>query len=490
MTDFINTPDPGITDAGAAAFLAPQAAQPVPVPTPRGDSGATLGSLVLAAQSPGNYQKAHQTVLNAAVVKPPPPDAYRGLRTGPELSIEYEPNQAMQVELSNSLLRTLSPFVIQVEPPMIFGAVGGFPKAGTGISVTTYGSARRGVFEAARSNIGESAIATLDYRAGSVEQYVAMQSQASSMTPSAATQDLNSKARMGIPAIADVYAAVDIAMQLSAVVNTPPLVLLINPQTMTMDRNKIQQYQDRSRFGYIFHAWGEDQPKLSISARCGAFVSGGRGVQFASRRDSLAWQNLMNAFHFYRNNGYIYDTVGKSNAHHHVGVLSIRYDQWVYYGQIGSLSYSLEEGNQLGGIIFEMEFVVSMAVDTAQASMVVTPMKSPIPSLSDPRYAGMENRPKNKPGEFSIGLNSDGTPRLSTQGRVVGVGDAFSSVVGKSAQEFHIDLPAESQTKMGTTAGMPDQPIGTKGFVSFDVPTPGQNAVNQSNPDFVQPFQR
>ena len=84
--------------------------------------------------------------------------------------------------------------------------------------------------------------------------------------------------------------------------------------------NKVQQYNDRTRYGYVFQGWGEEQTRLTISAKCGAFSSGGRGVQYASKRDSAAWQNLMTAFQFYKNNGYIYDTLGKSNAHLFVGL--------------------------------------------------------------------------------------------------------------------------------------------------------------------------
>jgi hypothetical protein len=192
----------------------------------------------------------------------------------------------------------------------------------------------------------------------------------------------------------------DIAMQLRAIRDTPPLVLLINPQSLQRTFTKVQQYSDRSRYGYIFQAWGEDQPKLGISGKVGAYISGTRGVQFASRRDSAAWQNLMTLFHVYKNNGYIYDTIGRSNAHHHVGALSIRYDQWVYYGHMQSFSFTLDESNVYGGLTFEMQFVVSAMQDTAQTVTAVQPMRAPTPSWSDPRYTGQGSRARNEPGAY------------------------------------------------------------------------------------------
>jgi hypothetical protein len=284
-----------------------------------------------------------------------------------------------------------------------------------------------------------------------------------------------------------VYAAVDIAMQLSAQVNTPPLVLLINPTTLQIDRTKLQQFQDRTRYGYVFQAFGEEQPKIRITARCGAFVSGGRGVHVASRRDSLAWQNLMDAFHFYKNNGYIYDTVGKSNAHHFVGALSIQYDQWIYYGHMESFSFTLDEGNQLGGVEFSMDFTVSRMVDTAPQPFTVTPMKSPTPSLSDPRYSGFASQAQNQPGNFSVGVNG-----LTTQGRQVGLDEAmFTLLPENGVQVGDPDYTTPSATQIGTTDGLPTNPTDSQGFQS-PIPTtpPGQRQVNISNPDFVTEFTR
>jgi len=353
-------------------------------------------------------------VDRAQLESPPPPAQYSGLQQGPDLTWEIEAGTVLPVDGSDSLLRSLSPFMIQVEPPLILAGsedkrqgkdYAGILDAGHSGAPSAFASARRRI----KDMPGGDRLST----GGNVESYV---TQGYITKPAGGDQEktvsINPKnpgpGRIGTPAIADVLTAVDITMQLKALVNTPPLILLINPQSLAMSYTKIQQFSDRTRYGFVFQAWGEEQPKLSISARCGAFISGGRGVQFASRRDSAAWQNFQTAYQFYRHNGYIYDTVGKSNAHHMVGALSIHYDGWVYYGHMESFTYTLEEGNQLGGITFDINFTVNAMVDTSKQSMVILPMQSPIPSPSDPRYAGMSYAQPSA-GDISVSLDGDVT---------------------------------------------------------------------------------
>lgn len=308
-----------------------------------------------------------------------PPERYQGLRSGPAMTFEMEENKAQPLDGSNSLLRTLSPFIIQVEPPLVIGSepalINPTAKGARVTGLYQAGLKARGGFTNARAALAMTTYVNGNFGPGTADEVL---SRNSGVRSSGGTRNPNgdgtkktdstgqmAQGKIGEPAVADLRVAVDIATQLKTIYTTPPLVLLINPASLSIAYNKIQAYQDRSRFGYIFQAWGEDQPKLSISAKCGAFISGGRGVQWASRRDSASWQNLMTAFQFYQNNGYIYDTVGKSNAHHLVGALSIRYDQWIYFGSMQTLSYNLEDSSTMhGGVTFEMEFVVSAMVDT------------------------------------------------------------------------------------------------------------------------------
>lgn len=368
------------------------------------------------------------------VVHPASPAAYAGLRTGPEFTIVQEQNEAPQVEGSDAMLRMLSPFVIQVELPLVFGENGGFSEVNQ-INVDTYGIAARGSkgYDNARSALARFGLGMTSGLAVPTDPVLA---------------EGRADGKLGEPAIADFQTAVDIARQLKAALKAPPLALLINPEEMTINYDKLQQFTDRTRFGYIFNSHGEDQPKLRITARCGAFYSGGRGVSHMSRLDSVAWQNLANVFTFYKNNGYIYDTLGKSNAHHFVGCLSIRFDQWVYYGSMESFSWVFDENNQQGGITFDMEFTVSSMLDTAQAPTSVAPMRSPTANPGDPSYAGFGYRPVNQENVVNVSVGAGG---FSVQ---LGDGRSFPS-----------------------------------GFREAS-PAPSQREVLQANPQAVSPFGR
>lgn len=425
------------------------------------------------------YTQDRAVLAAMSVQQPPPPDAYRDLTTGPRTSIEITPNEAYPVDGSNALLRTLSPFILQVELPLVFGQDGGFNnQASNSVNINTYTNANgvMDLYANARSSVAQSRLNS-NGRMG----IQARPDPPVGATNKGADGDTVTKTGMGggslgFPAIADQNVAMDIAKQLITALNAPPLVLLINPRQMALNLTKVQSYQDRNRYGYIFHTWGEEQPKLSINARCGAFISGGRGVQFASKNDSAAWQNLMNAFRFFKHNGYIHDTVGRSNAHHHVGALSITYDGWVYYGHMESFSWNFEEASTNGGIEFAMEFTVSRAIDTAAPTYAVVPMSSPIPTLSDPRYAGI--RINDGPGVYTIG--KDGVTSL---GQNVG-GQGFFTMIPEDLGD--VFTKGRFEQKSPTALSTPNQPMGTGGFYLDE--TDSGRKIQQSDPGSQTPF--
>jgi hypothetical protein len=445
------------------------------------------------AQLSEQQQTEEAAMMEQSVKRPPTPNDLQGLQWPHGITVQMEANQAPQVEMSDAMLRNLSPFMIRVEPPLIYGEEGGFQNkkinsvatdfsvgSGFGTDLTGYDQARKALAQS-----GISGFNTSKSGMGSIQEFVVENHKPNDKPSPDGSMANDLGGNLGAPAIADVYTAVDIARQLAAMVNTPPLVLLINPTTFSVAYNKIQQHQERTRYGYVLQTWGEDQPKLSFTARCGAFVTGGRGVQFASKRDSMAWQNLMNAFHLFRNAGYIHDTVGKSNAHLSVGSLSIRYDGWVYYGHIESFNFTQDDEHMHGGVEFSIEFVASAMVDTAQPPYVVTPMKSPVPSLSDPRYQGMGSVPDTQSGNFSVG--TDGVVR--TQGREVGVGDAFMSMVPQNgANLFGGSFKTPGSTQVGQSSA--PLPPSNKGFVKSNTSNvgPGERAVSVATPNSVEPF--
>ena len=353
--------------------------------------------------------------------KPSIPRALSQINVGPELTLEFEDNQALPVDGSQPLLRNLSPFILQVEPPLAFANEP--PATGKGNAVGIFDAAYKGNTNGGKNSNGTaSTLAAKEIGGGDPEELVTKNYPGPASQKSGDGKVLTAKdtvGKLGNPQIADMYTALDIVTQLAAARNSPPLVLLINPNNLSMTYTRIHQFSDRSRFGYIYQAWGEDQPRLSITARCGAFYSGGRGVSLASRRDSAAWQNLMSLFHLYRSNGYFYDTLGKSNAHLFVGGLSIHYDGWIYYGNMESLSWTEDQSNELGGVEFSMEFVCSVMVDTSKQTQTVLPMKAPMPNPNDPRYQQNFDGAQIGGNTLSVGLGGN------VQGSIFGAGKGF-----------------------------------------------------------------
>lgn len=195
-----------------------------------------------------------------------------------------------------------------------------------------------------------------------------------------------------VSALADAYTAADIAIQLQQILDTPPLVLLVNPTEMNITYTKIQSYQSKTRYGYIFEAWGEEQPSISFSCTTGGWVAGAAdptnpygaqvsgttsspsGYQYASRPFSSAGQQFNNLLQIYKNNGYIYDTIGKSYAHLFVGSVVIDYDQWTYLGHIDSFNFTIDEGSPGRISSFDMEFKVTRMYDTATGGRSLSPL--------------------------------------------------------------------------------------------------------------------
>lgn len=200
-----------------------------------------------------------------------------------------------------------------------------------------------------------------------------------------------SSRRRIVPALTNDVTALSILRQVSRILDIPPICLYINPSTMTISHTKIAQLQERSRYGYIYQAWGEELVKVSFSCTIGAFVAGKQsstqtnvasGVQFASRRDSASFQQLMAVFALYQSSGYIQDTTANgtgrmSRANLLVGNTAIEYDQMVYVGHMDSFSYANEEDQQNGGMKFDIDFTAVKVYDVAQPTSSVSPETTP-----------------------------------------------------------------------------------------------------------------
>ena len=178
--------------------------------------------------------------LNGAqIAHPPAPLQYQGLQVGPDFAVEYEPNETPAIDGSHVLSRTLSPFMIQVEPPMAYTSQGDKSKTNfAGILEAGHGSAPSAFRAARNALLGAVAGDEVAGRGRTVEEFVSGGYKSSpSGSDGIETRDLKGEgpSRVGTPAIADLYTAVDITTQLAALVRTPPLVLLINPTNLSVE---------------------------------------------------------------------------------------------------------------------------------------------------------------------------------------------------------------------------------------------------------------
>lgn len=410
-----------------------------------------------------------------------PPKRYQGLRVGPEMVLEWEDNQTLPVDSSDSMLRNLSPFTVQVELPPVLANIpqGSAASKATGLFDSAFNSTSDN--NSASSTLqseGANFVKSQDVGGGTVDSVM---TSSGVQSPEGSEAGPERQGKVGEPSIGDLKSALDIATQIAAVHQTPPLVLLINPKNLSMNYTRIHQFSDRSRFGYIYQAWGQEQPRLSINARCGAFITGGRGVHYASKRDSASWQNLMTLFQFYKSNGYIYDTLNKSNANLFVGGLSIHYDGWIYYGHLENFSWTYDDRTQLGGIEFNMEFVCSVMVDTSKQTTAVLPLRSPQLGAMDRRFNESVKGANTKSLNNGISVTLDGT----TEGSFFG--DRSDALADRRRNEgTQVFAPSPSASSSGPPVRGSKVVAKGGGFVSPQTPT-STSPKQSSRP---QPFRR
>jgi len=325
---------------------------------------------------------------------------YNGLPAGPSLLYSFEEQDAVPVDGSRALPRDLSPFTLRLVLPDV-NRIGpsqiriannpedrAFP-----ITVDIYSGAGD---EIARNN-ARSGVVQRQYGTNMVTGAVVGTSTARPTSSSeqlyyageALIQSNGSIRKMTV--LTDKLTATDIQYQIEQVRNAPSLTLLINPNNMTTTYSTVQKYSDRTRYGFVFERWGEEQVKISFSGSTGSFIAGenvqravrnptetttATGVQFASKRNSAAFQNFTALYQFYRNNGYLRDTYGKTEAHLAIGAVAIDYDQFTYIGHIESFNYSYKSETP-HRIEWDMEFVADKIYDRAGQPASLGPMRGP-----------------------------------------------------------------------------------------------------------------
>jgi hypothetical protein len=304
-------------------------------------------------------------------------------------SFNFETQDTIPVDGSNDQLRLYSPFSFEVVPPLIYGDQLFSSTKKTGI-VNRYYDAHLDVANDLQTVLGrrreQTQNTTLPFNAKSRQQLERFVASGFKYT---------TKNYKGIksPAFADLRNAVDVLLQLQKLVALKPVVLLVNPQNMSISYNKIHQYSEKTGVGYVYQAWGEEIPKISIQGKTGGFVSKGAtsgqslflpegdlpystGYRYTSKGDSAAWQNLMKLFLLYLNGGSVYNRFLGNAAPQIVGSLAIRYDGNVFVGHMMSFSFSYDETKPYGGLDFNMEFHASHQYDVSRTRSLVQRMNT------------------------------------------------------------------------------------------------------------------
>lgn len=155
--------------------------------------------------------------------------------------------------------------------------------------------------------------------------------------------------------------------------NTPPLRLLVNPNSFSVKAQKIVSDGNWGRKGPIIEFWGDDQDKISGSGQVAAFYAldafpqlgrGGPGLTRSARNMSLAWQNFQSLYLLYRNNGGLHlPDVNQSDRDvllTVVGSVYIYYDGILYLGCFDSFNVR-EADLKPFTVEYDFEFTVRAA---------------------------------------------------------------------------------------------------------------------------------
>jgi len=142
---------------------------------------------------------------------------------------------------------------------------------------------------------------------------------------------------------------------LDQMAKTPPLRMLVNPQSFRVSAEKIISDGNWGRSGPIIEHWGESQDKIEGSGKIAAFYSmdaqnaNGPGLTRTARQFSVSYQNFLALWLIYKNNGGVWlpDPIVTSGSRAKnlsvVGSVYIYYDGILYVGSFDNFSLTEAE---------------------------------------------------------------------------------------------------------------------------------------------------
>ena len=401
---------------------------------------------------------------------------YDGLTVGPTLSYTFETQASVPYDGSNQMARKLSPFTLRLVVPEAL-----FPEdSRVDVNIVGRGSEQANTNNMfandLRQSLGVPTITNANSASTNLANLNATLSAGRILQTTMGTESRS--------VLADNVTVADIKYQVEKMLQTPPLTLFINPTDMSISYTTVQQYSQRTRYGKVFERWGEGQPTLSISGSTGAWCAGAdpstamgfpsqggensvaTGVQFATKRDSAAFQQFISLYHLYRNNGYIYDTIEKSQAMLFIGAVAIDYDQMTYIGNIDSFSYSYEADSP-NRIQWSMEFTVGRMYDHAEAPIVVLPESSPTVTPGSLSTAELMREMAGTPSRTDISDAGVGAQLLGLSGTQQFTG----GVTGESTQEEIEDQLTQQLTEERGQDPDPDSTTPLEALGAFFTPS-------------------
>ena len=170
---------------------------------------------------------------------------------------------------------------------------------------------------------------------------------------------------------------------LTTIANTPPLRLLVNPQSFKCSSEKVISDGNWGRNGPIIEHWGDNQDRIEASGKIAAFFSldanegNGPGLTRTARQYSAAYQNLLSLWLLYKNNGGVWfddplvPAGSKAKNLSVVGSVYIYYDDTLYIGSFDNFTITETETAP-----FSLEYSFSF---TVRATFLMD-------RLDDPRY--------------------------------------------------------------------------------------------------------
>jgi hypothetical protein len=170
---------------------------------------------------------------------------------------------------------------------------------------------------------------------------------------------------------------------LEQMANTPPLRLIVNPQSFRVSSQKVISDGSHSRAGPIVEHWGESQDQIEGSGKIAAFYAidrtnaSGPGLTRTARAASASYQNLMALYLLYKNNATLWlSEFGDNQAMARdvtlsvVGSIYIYYDGILYLGSFDTFSIT-EADTAPFSLDYSFSFVVrsSFLFDTDENSL-------------------------------------------------------------------------------------------------------------------------